>query len=95
MARRKVKLVYTPYGGNPDIDVVYELPFGRDVIVPGDKIKFKNDRGVYIFQRLCSHRKTGNVWIDCLSEDRKSFNSKRIEKLKGVIRPKKSRRKKQ
>lgn len=94
MARRK-KVEYTPYGGNPNIDIEYEVPFGRDVIKPGDRIKFKNDRSVYIFQRLCSHRKTANVWIDCLSESNKSFHSKRLDKLKGVVRPKKSRRKKQ
>lgn len=95
MARhKKSKIVYTPYGGNPNVHVDYELPFGRDVITPGTAIKFKNDRDVYHFQRVCTHRQTGNQWIDCLSMNRQSFQSKRLNQLKGVVRAKKSRKKK-
>ena len=94
MVKRKiVKRTYLPYGGNPNIIINYELPFGKDIIKPGDKIKFKNDRDTYIFQRACSHLVTGNDWIDCLSINKKSFQSMRMEKLKRVIRPKRSRAK--
>ena len=91
---KRSKRVYEPYGGNPNIVVKWELPFGKDLIVPGDKIRFKNDRDIYIFQRVCSHLKTENVWIDCLSEKNKSYNSLSIDKLKSVIRPKRSYKKK-
>lgn len=94
MTRKKNKVVYTPYGGNPNIHIDYELPFGRDVITPGMPIKFKNDRDVYQFQRVCTHRITESQWIDCLSQTRKSFHSLPLEKLKGVVKAKRSRAKK-
>ena len=83
-----------PYLVNPDIYVLYELNFNKDVIRPGDKIKFKNMRGVFVFTRLAHNKKLDSTWIDCFDLMTKETRSFHVAKLKTVIRPKKSRRKK-
>lgn len=83
-----------PYAVNPDISVQYELEFNKDTIKPGDKIKFKNTRGTFIFVRLAHNAKLDSTWIDCVDFNTKETRSFHVAKLKAVIRPKKSRRKK-
>lgn len=88
------KHVVEPYQVNPDISVVYELDFNNDVIKPGDKIKFKNIRGTFTFSRLAHNRVLDSTWIDCVDDKTKETRSFHLAKLKMVIRPKRSRRKK-
>lgn len=83
-----------PYAVNPDISVQYELEFNNDVIKPGDKIKFKNIRGTFVFVRLAHNQKIDSTWIDCIDVNTRETRSFHLAKLKMVIRPKKSRRKK-
>lgn len=89
------KHVVEPYNVNEDITVQFELPFKNDTIKPGDKIKFKGERGIFTFQRLAHNQKLDSTWIDCTEDNTRQFRSFRVDKLKLVIRPKKSRRKKQ
>ncbi len=83
-----------PYQANDDIVVVYHLDFKNELIKPGDKLKFKNDRGTYVFVRLAHNQKIDSTWIDCYDFETKTTRSFHLAKLKNVIRPKKSRRKK-
>lgn len=83
-----------PYQVNPDICVLYQLDFYGDLIKPGDKLKFKNDRSTYVFVRLAHNVKLDSTWIDCTDFDTKETRSFHVSKLKLVVRPKKSRRKK-
>ena len=83
-----------PYAVNPDITVQFELDFNKDKILPGDKLKFKNMRGTFVFVRLAHNQRLDSTWIDCFDHDTKETRSFHVAKLKTVIRPKKSRRKK-
>ena len=94
MKRKKAKIESLPFGHNPKISVYYELEFGKDVIKPGDKIRFKNLRGIYIFHKWVHNSELDITWIDCMDTKTAEFKSFYIEKLKGVHRAKKSIRKK-
>ena len=83
-----------PYFVNPDITVQYELHFNKETILPGDKIKFKNIRGTFVFVRLAHNSKIDTTWIDCVDPVTRGTRSFHLTKLKAVIRPKRSRRKK-
>lgn len=76
------------------IHVFYELTFGKDVIRPGDKIKIKSIHGEFKFQKWVQNSKIDVAWIDCMDVKTGEFRSFRIEDLKSLIKPKKSRRKK-
>ena len=92
--RKRPPLEYVPYQNNPNVYVSYELPFGKDIIKPGDKIKVKFDRDIYTFLRLAHHIKNDNTWVDCISVKKGSWHSIRVENIQRVLRPKRSRRKK-
>lgn len=76
------------------ISVVYELEFGKDVIKPGDMIKIKNMRGTYRFRCVAHNIPMDVTWIDCMDMENGAWCSFRIEKIKCLVKPKKSRRKK-
>lgn len=82
------------YPANDDIHVQYELEFGKDLIKPGTKIRIKNDRNVYLFRCLAHNSRLDVTWIDCISADGAGWRSFSIDKLKCVVKPKRSRRKK-
>jgi hypothetical protein len=84
----------THYGVNPDISVFYELKFGKDIIKPGDNLKFKDVRGSFRFIRLAHNVKKDVTWIDCYSPATGEYRSFYVERLKGVVHAKKSIRKK-
>ena len=94
MARKKRSSQNLPYGHNEKIYVYYELEFGKDVIKPGDPIKIKNTRGKFKFLKLVHNSELDVTWIDCMDIKDGQFRSFYLETLKGVIRPKRSRRKK-
>lgn len=81
------------YVFNEDIHVQYELAFGNDIIKPGNPIKIKNQRGVYKFRCLAHNIKLDETWFDCLSPEGAMY-SFRIDKLKCLVKPKRSRRRK-
>jgi hypothetical protein len=93
-AKRRPPVEYIPYKDNPNVYVVYELQFNKDLMVPGTKFKIKYDRDIYIFQRLAHHIPNDNTWVDAISSTRGSWHSVRIDSIKGVVKAKKSRRKK-
>lgn len=100
MAIKKIDTISTgrawwenAYPANEDIHVQYELAFNKDIIKPGNKIRIKNDRNIYQFRCLAHNIKLDSTWIDCISADG-GWRSFPIEKLKCLVKPKKSRRKK-
>ena len=96
MAKKKLRtdIPENPYEG---IGIEYirqyaELPFGDDVIRPGDKIRFHRRRGVFKFRYMYHNVQKDVQWIDCIDEASGQFRSFYLDELKTVIRPKKSRR---
>lgn len=75
------------------IDVQYELKFNNDIIKPGNPIKVKNQRGVFRFRCLAHNTNLDVTWFDCIGPNG-SWHSFPIDKLKCLIKPKRSRRKK-
>lgn len=100
MAPKSTKLATNPnwftgaYDGNDDIVVQYEFQFKKDLIKPGDKIKFKNLTGEFQFRCLATKVSTGRDWIDCISVTQGSWHSFDVEKLRELVKPKRSRRNK-
>lgn len=82
------------YKVNPDISVFYELKFGKDVIQPGDMLKFKDVRGSFRFVQLAHNVKLDVTWIDCYNPTTGEYRSFYVDKLKGIVHAKKSIRKK-
>lgn len=76
-----------------NIHVQYELTHGKDIIKPGTLIKIKHERPQFKFRCLVHNTKTNTTWIECV-EVNGAFRAFRIEKLKGVVKAKKSRRRK-
>jgi len=96
MARKKQEIIYN--GTNeylsPDIFCYYELEFKKNIIKPGETIKFKGERGSFKFHKWAHNKKQNVQWIDCIEISTGRYRSFHIDELKGVLRPKKSRRKK-
>jgi hypothetical protein len=84
----------THYGVNPDISVFHELKFGKQIIKPGDMLKFKDVRGTFRFIQLAHNVKKDVTWIDCYSPTTGEYRSFYVDKLKGPVYSKKSIRKK-
>lgn len=92
---RKNKIEYIPYSKNDDIHVYFEVEYLKDVIKPGDKIKIKNMRGHFLFICMAHNSKLDVTWIDCRNPATGEYRSFYIDRLRGLIREKRSRRKKQ
>jgi len=76
---------------NPDIFILYELEFKKDIIKPGDKFKIKHDRATYKFQCLAHNTKLDKMWVEAMCVETGEFRSFWIDKITTVIRPKKKR----
>ena len=98
MARKteanRAPIEYIPYKTNPDVVVYYELQVGKDLMVPKTKFKKKYDRDTYQFLWLAHHIKNDNTWVDAYSVSRGSRHSIRVEDIQRVVKPKRSRAKK-
>lgn len=96
MARKKKEIIYdgTNEYLSPNILCYYELEFKKDIIKPGEIIKFKGERGSFKFYKWAHNSEKDVQWIDCLEIGTGRYRSFYIHDLKGVLRPKKSRRKK-
>jgi hypothetical protein len=79
------------YQGHPDIEATFEYEFGGDVMVPGTKFKVKYNRGEFKFRCLATNTRTGKVWIDAI-EVGSAFRSFYPESIKGIVKPKRRRR---
>ena len=95
MPKKKTKKEYIPYSINSDIHVYYEIEYLKDTIKPGDKIKIKNMHGHFIFILMAHNSAKDVTWIDCRNPLTGEYRSFYIERLSGLFRDKKSRRKKQ
>lgn len=80
------------YLGMPNIVPTYEFEFEGEMVMPKMPIKFKNTRGVYKFRCLATNIETGKTWIDCINADTGEWKSFYIERFKGVVKPKRPRR---
>jgi hypothetical protein len=87
MARKK-----TEYIVNPDWTIFETYSHNKDVIAEGDKVKIKFERGEFKFWRHVINSKTKTEWIDCYGET--GYRSFYPESLKGKVKPKKFRKKK-
>ena len=94
MARKTKVVVNDPYWYHDYVYVYYELQFENDLIVPGDKIKFKNTRGDFRFIKLVHNSKKDVTWIDCRDNKTHEERSFYVEFLKCKVKPKRSRRRK-
>jgi len=95
MPRKKKQYEYVPYSINDDIHVYYEVEYLKDVIKPGDRIKFKHIRGEFVFILMAHNSEKDVTWIDCRDSATGEYRSFYVDRLKTVVRAKKSRRKKQ
>lgn len=95
MAKKKKEYEYIPYRNNPNIHVYYEIEFLKDTIRPGDRITFKHIRGEFIFILMAHNSEKDVTWIDCRNPITGEYRAFYIDRLKSLVRDKKSRRKKQ
>jgi hypothetical protein len=73
--------------------VAFEFPFGKDVIRTGDKIKIRNQRGTYRFYKIVHHTELDVTWVDVMNVDTGQWHSFYIDRVKTLIKPKRSYRK--
>lgn len=93
MQKKKHKEDNDPYYYNPDITVFYELKHGNDQIVVGTPLKFKYERSTFKFMKAAHHSGKNVTWIDCMETTTGVFRSFYVDNLKGVIKPKRQRKK--
>lgn len=95
MARRRKPRVKISDGYiNPDIHEFYELQFGKDIIKPGTIIKIKGTRGTFRYRKHAHNSKLDVTWVDVVHNQKFSYHSFYIDKIRGIVKPKRSRRKK-
>ncbi|WXW92589.1 oxidoreductase [Streptomyces phage Enygma] len=80
------------YLGLDHIVPAFEFELDGEVILPKALIKFKNTRGTYKFRCVATNTKTGKTWIDCINAETGEWKSFYVERLKGLVKPKRSRR---
>jgi len=86
VARRKKNAIEErpPYHTNPNI-VFVDLYFKGELVKPGQLLKVKNDRRVYIFERMVANTKLGVEWIDLRSQENGDWLSVRPEKISSLV----------
>lgn len=75
------------YEAIPHIIASYEFELDGDTILPKSLIKFKNTRGSFKFRCVATNTQTGKTWIDCINADTGEWKSFYVEKLKGLVKP--------
>lgn len=88
MAKKKETVI----SYNPNWEVSFEYQHGKDLIVKGTEIRFKYARGTYKFEKYVKNTATGTEWIDTVGPE--GYKSFYLGDLKGIIKPKKKRVKK-
>lgn len=83
---RKLKIDHTRYGVNPAILRIFELQFGKTLIVPGMKFKIKNSRGVFIFRNVAHNTKLDISWVDAMDDYTGEFRSFYLDRIKSVVK---------
>ena len=94
MVQKKKKSVQQKsFAWNNSISIFYEITHGKDVITPGTQLRFKYQRGTFKFIKMVKNNDLDVVWIDCMETKTGVFRSFYLEKLSGVVKPKKTRKK--
>lgn len=95
MAKKKASSeVLEPFWMFPHVHVYYELEHDKNTIKPGDKVKIKHVRGDFTFIKWVHNSNKDVTWIDCMDPKTGEFRSFHMHNLKGIVKPKRSRRKK-
>ena len=82
------------YHNRDDICVQFELKFGEETITPGTVLKIKNQHGTFKFRCIAHNTKNGKTWLDAIDLRTGEWRSFHLDKIKNVVKPKRSRRKK-
>lgn len=82
------------YHNREDICVQFELKFGDETIVPGTILKIKNQHGTFKFRCLAHNIYTDVTWLDAIDLKTGEWRSFYVGRIKNVVKPKRSRRKK-
>lgn len=77
------------------IKVYPEFVAGKFTITPGQKIKIKNQRGVFYFRQMVHNEELNVKWLDCMDVLTGEFRSFYVDLFKGPHVEKKPRKKKQ
>jgi len=93
MARRNSIEPMPPYFLNPDISFI-DLYINKELIAPGTLLRIKNDRTIYVFQRMCYNSRLGKEWVDLRSQSNGDWKSVYPDKIAGKYLAKRSRAKK-
>lgn len=75
------------------VSAQFELEFRGDIIKPGNMIRIRNARGTFKFRCLAHNESLDVTWIECL-DSQGAYRAFHISKLNGLVKPKRSRRKK-
>ena len=82
------------FGAIPHIYKFHNLEFGKDNIVAGTKVRFKNRRGVFTFRSMYHNSELDVQWVECFEEKTGRMRAFYVGELKSVVKPKRSRAKK-
>lgn len=91
--KNRAKVVTQPFHYNQSITVFYEMKHGNDQISAGTVVRFKNRRGTFKFVKLVHNAEKNVSWIDCMETNTGIYRSFYVEELKGMVKPKKRRKK--
>lgn len=72
----------------------FEFQSGNDTVRPGQLIKIKGVQGTFKFRCLATNTKKDVTWIECIETKTNQFRAFYIDRFNGIVKPKKSRRKK-
>lgn len=94
MTRKKNAVAEFPaYHLNPHISFI-DLYIQKELVKPGTLLTLKNDRGIYVFERMCFNSQLETEWVDLRSQSNGDWKSVRVDKIRGLYVAKKSRAKK-
>jgi hypothetical protein len=72
----------------------FEFTCGKDVVKPGQLIRIKGIQGTFRFRCLATNIEQDVTWIDCIENKTGHFRAFYMDQFKGIVKPKKSRRRK-
>lgn len=82
------------YQNSDKIVPTFEFLDGKDLVKPGQLIRIKGMQGTFRFRCLATNTELDVTWIDCIENKTGHFRAFYVEQFKGIVKPKKSRRKK-
>ena len=82
------------FGAVPHIYKYDSLEFGKETLVNGTKVRFKNRRGVFKFVSMYHNSEKNVQWVQCFEEKSGRMRAFYVGELKSVVKPKRSRAKK-